>query len=235
MKKLMLWALLISFSLNAWTQDATPIKYAELLTANGAKKHLSILASDKFEGRETGTRGAEKAAKYIAKEFKKIGLQAPVNNTYFQEVKLIKSSFVVSKFQINNQNLTNLKDFYLAGSPNSRSIKSNEIVFAGYGISTEGYDDLKGIDIAGKVVIIFYRGEPKKDGMSLISKSEQASEWVRSRNKRIQNLKSKKPALILAINSDLEKSLSTMSSSLGEPELSLKKKAPSNPEADVIQ
>jgi len=68
---------------------ADPTKYAGLITADDAKRHLSILASDEFEGRETGKPGADKAANYIAGVFKKLGLQAPVNGSYFLDVPAI--------------------------------------------------------------------------------------------------------------------------------------------------
>ena len=42
------------------------IKYANTITADELKTHLSILASDEFEGRETGEEGNEMAAEYIA-------------------------------------------------------------------------------------------------------------------------------------------------------------------------
>ena len=45
-----------------------------ILTTN-LRKHIEYLASDKLEGRGTGTKGEQKAAKYIAKQFKKIGLK----------------------------------------------------------------------------------------------------------------------------------------------------------------
>ena len=45
-----------------------------ILTTN-LRKHITYLASDKLEGRGTGTKGEQKAAKYIAKQIKKIGLK----------------------------------------------------------------------------------------------------------------------------------------------------------------
>jgi acetylornithine/succinyldiaminopimelate/putrescine aminotransferase len=87
MKKITLWAFSTAFVLNACAQqNPTAVKYAQLISADDAKKHLSILASDAFEGRETGKPGAEKAANYIAAEFKRLGLQAPVNGSYFLNV-----------------------------------------------------------------------------------------------------------------------------------------------------
>ena len=82
MKRLPLWITALGFTMNACAQqNATAVKYAKLITADDAKKHLSILASDEFEGRETGKPGAEKAANYIANEFKKLGLEAPVKGS----------------------------------------------------------------------------------------------------------------------------------------------------------
>ena len=84
MKKLSLCITALALAASAYAQKNTgPEKYAKLITAEDARKHLSILASDAFEGRETGKPGADKAANYIASEFKKLGLQAPVNGSYF--------------------------------------------------------------------------------------------------------------------------------------------------------
>lgn len=55
-------------------------------TPNSVKKHIDYLASDKLEGRGTGTEGGKAAAKYIEKQFKKIGLKPYGDNgTYLQE------------------------------------------------------------------------------------------------------------------------------------------------------
>ena len=55
-------------------------------TSNGIKKHIDYLASDKLEGRGTGTEGGKAAAKYIEKQFKKIGLKPYGDKgTYLQE------------------------------------------------------------------------------------------------------------------------------------------------------
>src|ERR1700757_4244764 len=92
---------------------ANPTKYAALITAEDAKKHLSILASDDFEGRETGKPGAEKAANYNAGEFKKLGLRAPVNGSYFLDVPLVENSTRIT-LSVNAQALTNGQDFFAA-------------------------------------------------------------------------------------------------------------------------
>ncbi len=66
MKKLFLLSIIFwAFQANSQT----------LITVENIKKHVSFLASDKLEGRGTSTKGEEKAAKYIAKNFKKLGLK----------------------------------------------------------------------------------------------------------------------------------------------------------------
>jgi hypothetical protein len=58
------------------------------IDSNTVKKHLYTLASDKMEGRRTGTAGIEKAAVYIEKEFKRIGL------TTFKDLKTFRQIFI---------------------------------------------------------------------------------------------------------------------------------------------
>lgn len=72
-------------------QDPIQQKYAGEITPETAKAHLSTLASPAFEGRGTGETGGEKAAAYLASEFKKLGLAGPVNGSYYQPVKLVRN------------------------------------------------------------------------------------------------------------------------------------------------
>ncbi|MGB4397992.1 MAG: M28 family peptidase [Daejeonella sp.] len=216
------WALLVlCFSMHAFAQDPIAQKYAGVITPKLGKKHLRILASDKFEGRETGKSGAEKAANYIAKEFKKLGLIAPVNGSYFQEVPLVETKFEVSSFTANGTTLTQGKDFLFSGSGAGKTITASDIVFIGYGISSDNYDDLKNMDIAGKVVMLVNKGEPMVNGVSAISKTSAASDWSTSRSKRLQNVMSKGPGLILAVSPDVANSLTQYRPANGR--LSLKK------------
>ena len=48
------------------------------------KQHITILASDKYEGRETGTPGEKLSYKYIAKQFKEMGLEPMGTDGYLQ-------------------------------------------------------------------------------------------------------------------------------------------------------
>src|SRR6202022_1355047 len=75
----------------------------DAITPDGMLAHIKILSSDEFEGRSPGTKGEELSIKYIADQFRSIGLK-PGNpdGSFFQEVPLagIKSdphmAFVVN-------------------------------------------------------------------------------------------------------------------------------------------
>lgn len=111
--------------------------------AKGTRKHLSILASDKFEGRETGKQGAEITAAFLAREFKKLKLAPLVNGSYLQDVPLIETSTIVNSLEVNNTKLRSGKDFTFSGSGETRTIQADEVTFIGFGTEP----DLKNTDI----------------------------------------------------------------------------------------
>src|SRR5476651_1326044 len=125
MKKITLLALSAVVAASACAQqNPTAMKYAKLISAEDAKKHLSILASDEFEGRETGKPGADKAANYLAGQFKKLGLQPPVNGSYFLQIPLIEPVFTVNNFTVNGSALAYGKDFYATGTAPTYTLKA---------------------------------------------------------------------------------------------------------------
>jgi hypothetical protein len=203
MKKTILTLSLAGLAAGVWAQqNKTAMKYAPIISAELAYKHLNILASDEFEGRETGKPGANKAAHYIADEFKALGLQPIVNGSYFFDVAVVQNLFKVNAFAVNGTVLTSGKDFTAFAGTGNKVINTKDIVFVGYGIGADNYDDLKGIDITGKVVMYISNGEPTKDGISKISGTATPSDWTsnpRSR-KRQAYILSKNPALMLAVN-----------------------------------
>lgn len=221
-KKIGISVLSLGLALGGFAQDKTAVKYAALITPADAKKHLSILASDEFEGRETGKPGATKAANYIAAEFKKLGLKAPVNGTYFQDIPMVESLAAAKTFTVNGKPFTLGNDFYFSGSPAAFSKTFTEVVFVGYGISDEKWDELKGLDLTGKVVVVINDGEPMKDGKSLITGTETKSAWSLVRNKRIRALAAKNPALILAYSPQVERALVSYKDYFTQPRIMLK-------------
>ncbi len=197
-------------------QNPTAMKYGKLITAEDAKKHLSILASDEFEGRETGKPGAEKAANYIAGEFKKLGLQAPVNGSYFFDVPLVQNMLKVSTFTINGKAFALGEDFFPNGSVPDNSIKTSDVVFVGFGTDSE----LGTTDIAGKVVLWINEDKPEAG-----KTANTAPRMSTARLKVLKALQDKKPAVILAANGDLIPLLKRFGRSIASPRLTIKEGA----------
>lgn len=139
------------------------IKFSKAINPENAYKHLSVLASDEYEGRETGTKGAWMAADYIRDYFKSLGLKAPVNGSYFQKIDLVNVTLKESHLTVNGQPKEYQKDYTVLASLISDqgfTFSANELVFIGYGLKKNNYNDFTGTDIKGKVVIMFNGGDP---------------------------------------------------------------------------
>src|SRR5881392_2071023 len=143
----------------------------EAITPDGLLAHIKVLASDEFEGRAPGTKGEELSVKYIADQFKKIGLK-PGNpdGTYTQEVPLagIKSEPRMS-FSVGDKTM-DLKypDDFVASSARLQSeikIDKADVVFVGYGVgaSEYGWDDYKDVDVRGKTLLMLIGDPPVPD------------------------------------------------------------------------
>ena len=128
---------------------------------------ISLLASDEYQGRETGTPGCVMAEDYFANEFKKLKLlPGGDNGSYYynysfkDEDEREKPSLVIEdRTFISGWN----EDFYLTYRSDGGNAEA-EIVFAGYGIysSEKKRNDFDSIDIKGKIVLIKH-GAPRKD------------------------------------------------------------------------
>ncbi|WP_299761152.1 M28 family peptidase [uncultured Pontibacter sp.] len=99
--------------------EAAP-KYAESITAADLSKHLYIIASDEYEGRNTGEKGQKMAAEYIAREFREDGLTGPVQsnstNPYYQTFDLQKSSWGEGHITVGTEKYLMMQDFFPFGS-----------------------------------------------------------------------------------------------------------------------
>src|SRR5262252_3606268 len=143
----------------------------EAITPDGLLAHIKVLASDEFEGRAPGTKGEELSVKYIAEQFKKIGLNpGNPNGTYTQEVPLagIKSEPRMS-FVIGDKTM-DLKypDDFVASSARLQpeiKIEKSDVVFVGYGVVAPEYswDDYKNVDVKGKTLLMLIGDPPIPD------------------------------------------------------------------------
>ncbi len=156
--------------------------YAESITQADLRQHLSVLASDAYEGRETGEKGQKMAAEYIANRFKELGLVGPVpnsDNPYLQHFTMVRSTWADgATLKVGTSSYKWLTDFYAYGGPGFQQATVVQPVFAGYGIEQEGYSDYAALgDVKGKDLLILL-GEPQTgQGTALLGKDGQNSKW----------------------------------------------------------
>lgn len=154
-----LWTIFPFFlvSIQAQTIDnAAKIGY-ESISALDLKAHLSILASDSLEGRETTYTGQKKAAEYIASVFRKLNLEPMGDSgTYFQHFEVNVTSVspktkVVANIQGNTEEFIRGKDF-IAETVGDTTI-SGPVAFIGYADSK--VDSVAMAKLAGRIVFMF--------------------------------------------------------------------------------
>jgi Zn-dependent M28 family amino/carboxypeptidase len=185
-------SLLLCFALPAWPADPVPTPsgiskapkpsvhlpsaaYAalETITPDHIRWHVRYLSHDLLEGRGTGARGGDIAAEYIGTQFAEYGLKpAGDNGTYLQKVPLVGiTTLPETQFSLipRQGEPMNLKPFdeYVAfdQSQQPQSDVDAEIVFVGYGIEAPEYnwDDYKGTDVRGKVLLMLVNEPPSDD------------------------------------------------------------------------
>jgi Zn-dependent M28 family amino/carboxypeptidase len=123
------------------------------------RAHLEFLADDALEGRRPGTRGGELAAKYIAAQFERMGLEpAGDSGTYYHHVPIITltpdPTLKVSGSAPSE--LAYRDDYVLWSMRNDSTTKAmGDLVFVGYGIVAPEYDwnDYKDVDVKNKLVV----------------------------------------------------------------------------------
>jgi hypothetical protein len=136
---------LVTFSAQA--QDKAAVKYANTITPQDMKAKLSILASDDFQGRETGTPGQEKASKFLEDFYKKIGLQGPVDGTYRQKFTMYQSDWSDVYIKTKSGKKVNGTDIIFFGNAIMAKELKLSTVFVGKG------ETLDNMDVKGKGVI----------------------------------------------------------------------------------
>ena len=166
-------------------------------------KNLHVLASDEYEGRETGKRGQKMAAAYIANQFKAAGIPPYKDSTYFQEFPLNVITPSPVEISVNGKPFTCNKDYYSFPGQSEQKIETNNVQFLGYGIDEPQYSDYKGVDVQGKVLMIIL-GEPyTKDTLSLITGKKAASMWTSYYKTKLEKARESGAQALLVVVDDL--------------------------------
>ena len=152
---------------------STAFAAMETINPEHIRWHVRFLSHDLLEGRGTGQRGGDIAAEYIATQFAEYGLKpAGENGSYLQKVPLVgittlpQTQFVLLPKQGPSMDLKPL-DEYVAydQTQQAQSDVDAEIVYVGYGIEAPEYnwDDYKGVDVRGKVLLMLVNEPPSDD------------------------------------------------------------------------
>jgi len=187
--------------------DPTP--FAETITQSDMRTILTILSADDMEGRETGTPGNTKAAEYIASQLAEKGIpKIDKLNGYFQNIAFTAELWDDIDLKVEGKPFRHLWDFYAFANLNSNRAAQEirEVVFLGYGIDDPNYSDYKGKNVKGKTILI-YDGEPKKNGVSYITKSKEVSDWTTDRKKKLATAYKNGVATVLIVDGNLKQNL----------------------------
>ncbi len=143
------------------------------IQARNLRADTTFLASEALDGRRSLARGSEAAIQFAVAEFAKAGLKPAAGNSYLQPVPLIEYRVQPSGTQVSLESggrTTTWKCFQdvWGGAPNEFRVRA-PVVFAGYGITAPefGYDDYAGLDVRGKIVLLFDH-EPQEGNPSSV-------------------------------------------------------------------
>lgn len=152
------------------TETHALLKFQEEVSVDYMREHLTVFSSDSLEGRETGTRGEDRAAEYLAEQYRKMGLQpAGDDGTYFQGFKLNATqsdsvSFRLYKTEGEEKSLIgksteskNSTGEFIRRFGGTKDTLQGSIVFAGFGVNdtSRKISHLTEGGLKGKWVMVF--------------------------------------------------------------------------------
>ena len=167
------------------TDSGVPSMSTKDTSFNGTSwwNYVKILAADNMEGRETGSPGLRKAQEYVVEQLKRAGLEPVGSASYYQPVRFESRQIVENESNLalvhNGQiePLTLGDDAIFSTRVDLAPAVDAPLVFAGYGLAIPelGHDDLAGLDLRDKVVVIF-PGAPADIPGALASHYQSADE-----------------------------------------------------------
>jgi hypothetical protein len=173
---------LLIAALLATTAASTPALAQDLVfDPQAVRAHVTFLADDLLEGRDTGTRGYDIAANYVAAQFIAMGLKpAAPDGSFFQkltvrEARLEGTPSLTLSYGGKDTVLADTAQVLLRPSLTDKAVATSApLVFAGFGFDRPdlGFNDYKGLDVKGKIVVVlsgFPKGTPSELGAHLNS------------------------------------------------------------------
>jgi Zn-dependent M28 family amino/carboxypeptidase len=130
--------------------------------------HVETLSSDAMEGRATGSEGHARAAAYVAAKLAEAGVQPGVGTEFLQEVPLQSRRLVREQCRLalvregQEAPLVLGEDLILSATSSQAGPVEAGLVFVGYGLTIPevGHEDLAGLELQGKVLVVLSGGTP---------------------------------------------------------------------------
>jgi Zn-dependent M28 family amino/carboxypeptidase len=152
--------------------------------------YVKVLADDNMEGRETGSAGLKRAEAYVVEQLKADGVEPAGSDGYYQPVKFEVRQIVEKDSSIalirdgKSEPLALGEDAFFNTRVNLAPEIEAPLVFIGYGLTIpeKNYDDLAGLDLKGKIAVIF-GGSPAEMPGALASHYQSAGERWKSLRK----------------------------------------------------
>lgn len=152
--------------------DSTSLATAlRSITTTDLLGHITVLASDAFEGRSPATAGEDSTVNYLTRQFEAMGLQ-PGNpdGTYVQQVPMFGyTPTPTATITANGKSIPlSFPNDYIALTRQytpSVNVDNSQLVFVGYGVEAPeyGWDDYKGVDVKGKTIVMLVNDPPVPD------------------------------------------------------------------------
>jgi Zn-dependent M28 family amino/carboxypeptidase len=171
LRSLAAWGVLACAGLGCAAAASAPadmLRAWESITGAGIARHVAVLASDEYEGREPGSAGEAKALAYVERAFREAGAAPGFGGGYRQPVPLVElrrygtPAFSAGRGEARTAFAFQTDFIASAGQPlDSVSLSGVPLVFAGHGVTAPefGWDDYAGVPVAGAAVILL-RGDP---------------------------------------------------------------------------
>lgn len=143
-------------------QDSIAMRYAGLITEEGLREHLSVLASDAYEGREVGSRGEKMATAYIMEQFKGYGIppiagaesKGLLPDGYRQEFPVVLARNGGIRMTVNGKPYRFLKDYFYFRETLPADLKVAEVMLVS-GLTAGGMR----LGGGGKVTLLWEEGD----------------------------------------------------------------------------
>jgi Zn-dependent M28 family amino/carboxypeptidase len=153
--------------------EPVPAEAVAAIDTGTLMRHIRVLSNDSLMGRQPGSAGEDKTVAYLESQFKSIGLKpGNTDGTYIQKVPMVgitvKGAPTLTFAKGGTKKDLKWRDDYVAWTKHvapSASLDKSELVFVGYGTEAPEFkwDDFKGMDVAGKTLVMLVNDPPLAD------------------------------------------------------------------------